>query len=178
MSCVLGWHLIACSFCFTSRKELKDKEVNSNSAVQSEGSIHLSKIDPSRVVQLSWRPRSGTLFNFLDCLIVDYAFDLHFNVFCWPKTLVRSVITCLVDRRWPWCGSLRLYRYWSFWMDIQLWIISELCDIEIACLLDMTDILLLALGHFYIKAFWQMKNAIILFLWYNPYRVFTTFYQR
>ena len=65
--------------CISSRKELRNKQ---ETALQMlEHSIHYSnRINPSRVVQISWQPRSGPMrkfffhFQFLQC-------DLIFTVF-------------------------------------------------------------------------------------------------
>ncbi|PSS33064.1 Prolyl 4-hydroxylase 12 [Actinidia chinensis var. chinensis] len=55
--------LLTFAFCFSSlyaetgRKELRSKGVNQEDVVQLGPSIHSNRIDPSRVIQLSWRPR-------------------------------------------------------------------------------------------------------------------------
>ncbi|CAK7337315.1 unnamed protein product [Dovyalis caffra] len=52
------------SHCFgkSSRKELRNKEDPLETVIQSGSSIQTNRVDPSRVVTLSWRPRSGPVF--------------------------------------------------------------------------------------------------------------------
>ncbi|KDP22260.1 hypothetical protein JCGZ_26091 [Jatropha curcas] len=46
------------SSCFAeSRKELRDKEINEETIIQLGRSVRPNKVNPSQVVQLSWRPR-------------------------------------------------------------------------------------------------------------------------
>ncbi|PSR93456.1 Prolyl 4-hydroxylase 12 [Actinidia chinensis var. chinensis] len=55
--------LLAFAFCFSNlyaesgRKELRSKGVNQGDVIQLGRSIHSNRIDPSRVIELSWRPR-------------------------------------------------------------------------------------------------------------------------
>lgn len=44
---------------FRGRKELRDKETYKRNVIKLFHSINANKIDPSRVIQLSWQPRSG-----------------------------------------------------------------------------------------------------------------------
>uniref|UniRef100_A0A2P2L8G9 Putative prolyl 4-hydroxylase 12 isoform X1 n=1 Tax=Rhizophora mucronata TaxID=61149 RepID=A0A2P2L8G9_RHIMU len=70
------------SNCFAdSRKGLRNNQVNRETIVQVARVIPPNRIDPSRVVQLSWRPRSGT---FIKLLLI-----LHFSSsFCMKTTVV------------------------------------------------------------------------------------------
>ncbi|KAF4353598.1 hypothetical protein F8388_017773 [Cannabis sativa] len=44
-------------YWLSSRKELRDEEFKQEMVIQFPSSVHSNRIDPSRVVQLSWRPR-------------------------------------------------------------------------------------------------------------------------
>ncbi|KAK9292155.1 hypothetical protein L1049_020114 [Liquidambar formosana] len=47
---------------FSSRKGLRSKEVIQEAVIQLGRSIQFNRIDPSRVIQLSWQPRSGSSY--------------------------------------------------------------------------------------------------------------------
>ncbi|KAF9672032.1 hypothetical protein SADUNF_Sadunf12G0112200 [Salix dunnii] len=50
------------SLCFGKiRKELRNKEAHLETMIQSGSSIQINRVDPSRVVTVSWRPRSGVI---------------------------------------------------------------------------------------------------------------------
>ncbi|MFS7975461.1 hypothetical protein Hanom_Chr10g00880881 [Helianthus anomalus] len=46
--------------CCHSRKELRTKEINRDNVIQLGRAVPSNIIDPSRVTELSWRPRSST----------------------------------------------------------------------------------------------------------------------
>ena len=64
------------SFCYSSRKELRSKELGQEALIELGHSVDYNRIDPSRVVQLSWRPRSGTLMKFIMMIFYQvFSFD-------------------------------------------------------------------------------------------------------
>lgn len=62
-------------FSSSIRKELRTKEVNHDTLIQLGHPIQLSKLNPTRAAELSWRPRSGTTMNIL-LSVVDNAVHL------------------------------------------------------------------------------------------------------
>ncbi|KAF7813155.1 putative prolyl 4-hydroxylase 12 isoform X1 [Senna tora] len=61
---------------FSSRKELRNKELSQKNVLQLDHSIHPNRIDPSRVLQLSWRPRVFLYQGFLSDKECDYLISL------------------------------------------------------------------------------------------------------
>ncbi|MBA0740352.1 hypothetical protein Gogos_013559 [Gossypium gossypioides] len=91
-------------FCTSSRKELKDKEdIHLRHLVQS------NVIDPSRVMQLSWRPRSVAPLAFANMLIFVLSLA-HLN---------------LLLKIWHYFTCNRVFQYSGFLMD-------EECDLLIS----------------------------------------------
>lgn len=71
-------------FLFSIRKELRiNKVVNQETTVQLGHSIEYNRVDPSRVIQLSWQPRSGTLVSYLFCYLhhVPHGIRVKFSIF-------------------------------------------------------------------------------------------------
>ncbi|KAK4571585.1 hypothetical protein RGQ29_030128 [Quercus rubra] len=59
-----------------SRKELRDKEASQETFIQLGHSVHSNRIDPSRVVQLSWQPRVFLYKGFLSDEECDHLITL------------------------------------------------------------------------------------------------------
>ncbi|XWS50494.1 hypothetical protein CRYUN_Cryun12cG0092000 [Craigia yunnanensis] len=71
--------LFTCSFSnfyAESRKELRDKEVHKESVIQLRHSVQSNAIDPSRVMQLLWRPRVFQYSGFLSDEECDHLISL------------------------------------------------------------------------------------------------------
>uniref|UniRef100_A0A6N2KCD2 Uncharacterized protein n=1 Tax=Salix viminalis TaxID=40686 RepID=A0A6N2KCD2_SALVM len=66
------------SLCFgkTSRKELRNKEPHLETMIQSGSSIQINRVDPSRVVTVSWRPRVFMYNGFLTDEECDHLISL------------------------------------------------------------------------------------------------------
>ncbi|KAL5744631.1 hypothetical protein ACOSQ2_027747 [Xanthoceras sorbifolium] len=58
------------------RKELRDKEVDQETAIQLVRAVRSNRIDPSRVIQLSWRPRVFLYSGFLSDEECDHLISL------------------------------------------------------------------------------------------------------
>lgn len=67
---------LSCSPSGISRKELRSKETNQITNKKLSFSVHSNVIDPSRVVQLSWRPRVFLYQDFLSDEECDYLISL------------------------------------------------------------------------------------------------------
>ncbi|XVF53588.1 hypothetical protein PTKIN_Ptkin05aG0110300 [Pterospermum kingtungense] len=63
-------------FCLSSRKELRDSEVNKESIRQLRHSVQSNAIDPSRVTQILWRPRVFQYSGFLSDEECDHLISL------------------------------------------------------------------------------------------------------
>ncbi|XP_062120396.1 probable prolyl 4-hydroxylase 12 isoform X2 [Humulus lupulus] len=65
-----------CSSSQISRKELRDDDFKQEMVIQFRSSVHSDRIDPSRVVQLSWRPRVFLYEGFLSDEECDHLISL------------------------------------------------------------------------------------------------------
>lgn len=141
-------HFTVYIFYFSSRNELRTKEETQDTVIQLAGSIQSNKVNPTRSVQLSSRPRSGTTMKLLlSFVLVD---NVLYSLSASSVTLLIDVESCVY--LWRKCCSMYIVTRG----EKRFWHSSVLTN-----LLKSYWHYFLVIGYFYIKAFYQMRSVII-----------------